>query len=66
MTRADDANSCFDRGFNCAQAVLSSCCEQYGMSKEEAFKEQGFHSTRCTKYVRDAAGIASDILDRQG
>ena len=41
MTRADDAVACFDRGYNCAQAVLSSCCEQYGMSKEEAYKVSG-------------------------
>jgi C_GCAxxG_C_C family probable redox protein len=38
MTRADDAVACFGRGFNCAQSVLSACCEQYGMSKEEALK----------------------------
>ena len=38
MTRADDATACFNRGFNCAQSVLSSFCERYGMSKEEAFK----------------------------
>jgi C_GCAxxG_C_C family probable redox protein len=147
MTRADDAAACFGCGFNCAQAVRSSCCEQYGMSKEEAlkvscafgagmgrmgetcgavsgglmaiglkhgkyregddaakektyalaqelarrfrerngsvvckellgldigtpegaktFKEKEFHSTRCTKYVRDAAEIVSDLTDRQ-
>lgn len=38
MTRADDAKSCFDSGFNCAQAVFSAFCEQYGMGKEEAFR----------------------------
>lgn len=41
MTRADDAVACFDRGYNCAQAVLSSCSEQYGMSKEDAYKVAG-------------------------
>jgi C_GCAxxG_C_C family probable redox protein len=29
------------------------------------FKEKGLHSALCTKFVRDAAEIASDILDRQ-
>ncbi len=147
MTRADDAAACFGRGFNCAQAVLSSCCEPYGMNKEEAlkvscafgagmgrlggtcgavtgafmaiglkygkylegdeapkektyaltqefarrfrerngstvcrellgldigtpggaktFKEKGYHASRCTKYVRDAAKIVAEMLDRQ-
>jgi C_GCAxxG_C_C family probable redox protein len=36
MTRADDAAATFGRGFNCAQSVLSACCEPYGMSKEQA------------------------------
>jgi C_GCAxxG_C_C family probable redox protein len=38
MTRADDAAATFGRGFNCAQSVLSACCEPYGMSKEQALK----------------------------
>jgi C_GCAxxG_C_C family probable redox protein len=38
MTWENDAAACFSRGFNCAQSVLSSCCEPYGMSKEEALK----------------------------
>ena len=53
MTRADDAVDCFDRGFNCAQAVLSAFCEQFGMSKEQAFKAScafgaGMGRTSCT------------------
>jgi C_GCAxxG_C_C family probable redox protein len=147
MSRADDAKSCFDRGFNCAQSVLYVFCDEYGMSKEEALKvscafgggmgrtgctcgavsgacmalglkygmyregdqdakektyalagefarrfkasngslmctellgcdlgtpegmkamkEQNLHKTKCTKYVRDAAEIAADLLDRR-
>lgn len=38
MSKADDAVSCFNCGFNCAQAVLSSYSEELGMSKEQAFK----------------------------
>ena len=146
MTIPDDAAATFGRGFNCAQSVLSSCCERYGMSREEAlkvscafgagmgrlggtcgavtgaymaiglkygkcreddepakektyaltqefarrfgerngstvcrellgldmgtpegmkiFKEKGYHAGRCTKYVRDAAGIVTELLDR--
>lgn len=146
MTRADDAAATFGRGFNCAQSVLSACCEPYGMSREQAlrvscafgagmgrqgatcgavtgaymaiglkygkyregdeapkektyaltqefarrfierngsmacrellgldlgtpegaktFKEKGYHASRCTKYVRDAAEIVAEMLDR--
>ncbi len=53
MTKADDAVACFDRGFNCAQAVLYVFCEEYGMSKEEALKVScafggGMGRTGCT------------------
>lgn len=38
MSRAEEAVSCFNGGFNCSQAVLSTYSEQLGMDKEIAFK----------------------------
>jgi C_GCAxxG_C_C family probable redox protein len=38
--RIDEALECFDRGekFNCAQAILSTYCEDLGLDKETALK----------------------------
>ncbi len=38
MSRADEAIQCFDQGFNCAQAVFSTYCEQLGVDKKTALK----------------------------
>jgi C_GCAxxG_C_C family probable redox protein len=38
MSRAEEAVSCFNKGFSCSQAVLSTYSEQYGMDKADAFK----------------------------
>ncbi|OPY27681.1 MAG: putative redox-active protein (C_GCAxxG_C_C) [Methanocella sp. PtaU1.Bin125] len=38
MSKADDAVSCFSRGFNCSQAVFSAFSEENGMSREDALK----------------------------
>jgi len=37
-TKIEAAVDLFNRGFNCAQAVLSSHCEEYGLSEELAKK----------------------------
>ncbi len=74
MTRADDAVSCFDRGYNCAQAVLLSFCEQYGMSKEVAFKVScafgaGMGRTSCTCGAVSGACMAIGLkygMDKEG
>jgi len=36
--RVDEAVSCFHEGFNCAQAILSTYCEEFGMDKQTALK----------------------------
>jgi C_GCAxxG_C_C family probable redox protein len=41
MSKADSAVQCFTDGFNCAQAVLSSNSETYGLDKETAYKVSG-------------------------
>jgi C_GCAxxG_C_C family probable redox protein len=38
MNRVDQAVSCFKRGVNCSQAVLSTYCEQFGLAKEAALR----------------------------
>ncbi len=38
MSKADEACKCFDEGFNCAQAVLSTYSEQFGLDKKTALK----------------------------
>ncbi len=35
------AVTCFSQGFSCSQAVLISHCEEYGLSKELAYKVSG-------------------------
>ncbi|GMO51107.1 MAG: C-GCAxxG-C-C family protein [Treponemataceae bacterium] len=37
-TKADEAEELFNNGFNCAQAVLSSHCEDFGLDGETAKK----------------------------
>jgi C_GCAxxG_C_C family probable redox protein len=41
MSEQDYAVKCFTDGFNCAQAVLSSRSEEFGLTKETAFKVAG-------------------------
>ncbi len=38
MSRANEAAACFNQGFNCAQAVFSTYCEQLGMDKKTGLK----------------------------
>lgn len=38
MCQANEAVKCFDSGFNCAQAVFSTYCEQLGLDKKTALK----------------------------
>lgn len=38
MSKSDDAIRCFQEGFNCAQAVLSTYCEQFDLDRETALK----------------------------
>jgi C_GCAxxG_C_C family probable redox protein len=38
MSKTDCAVTCFNSGFNCSQAVLSTYCEQLGLDKETALK----------------------------
>ncbi len=37
-SKCDEAIKCFNAGFNCSQAVLSTYCERLGLSKETALK----------------------------
>jgi len=41
MSKANCAVDCFTNGFNCAQAVLSTYCEQLGLDKTTALKIAG-------------------------
>jgi C_GCAxxG_C_C family probable redox protein len=38
MGNADKAAAMFEEGFSCSQAVLAAYCEQFGLSKEQAYK----------------------------
>lgn len=38
QSKTNDAVTCFQSGFNCAQAILSTYCEEFGMDKETALK----------------------------
>ena len=37
-SKAKEAVACFNDGFNCAQAVLSTYCEQFGLDRETALR----------------------------
>jgi C_GCAxxG_C_C family probable redox protein len=41
MNHSEAALACFNNGFNCAQAVLTSCCETVGLDRETALKVAG-------------------------
>jgi len=38
QSKVKDAIACFNGGFNCAQAIVATYCEQFGMDKETALK----------------------------
>jgi C_GCAxxG_C_C family probable redox protein len=38
MGNADKAAAMFKEGFSCSQAVLAAYCDQFGLSKEQAYK----------------------------
>lgn len=38
MSKITTAIECFKNGFNCAQAVFTSYCEEYGIDKETGLK----------------------------
>lgn len=38
VSKANEAVECFNHGFNCAQAVLVTYCEQFGLDRETALK----------------------------
>lgn len=38
MSNVDSAVKCFNNGFNCTQAILSTYCEQFGLDRETALK----------------------------
>ena len=37
-SKADDAVACFNDGFNCAQSVFSTYCEEFGVDKTSGLK----------------------------
>jgi len=41
QNKVDEAIACFDERFNCAQAVLSTYCEEFDMDKQLALKVAG-------------------------
>ena len=38
MSKVNDAVSCFNDGFNCSQAILSTYCETFGLDKKTALQ----------------------------
>ena len=38
QSKINEAVACFQDGFNCSQAVVSTYCEQFGLDKETALK----------------------------
>ena len=37
-SKANEAVACFDEGFNCSQAILSTYCEEFGIDKKTALQ----------------------------
>jgi len=38
QSKVKDAVACFNDGFNCSQAILSTYCEEFGLDKKAALK----------------------------
>ena len=38
QSKVNEALECFSNGFNCAQAIFSTYCEEFGMDKKTALK----------------------------
>ena len=38
QSKAKDAVACFNEGFNCSQAIMSTYCEQFSLERETALK----------------------------
>ena len=38
QSKANDAVACFTDGFNCAQAIFSTYCEEFGLDKKSALQ----------------------------
>ena len=38
QSKADEAVACFQDGFNCAQAILATYCEEFGMDRTTALR----------------------------
>lgn len=38
QSKVDEAMACFNGGFNCAQAILSTYCEEFGLDKKAALQ----------------------------
>ena len=38
QSKVNEAVACFNDRFNCAQSILSTYCEEFGLDKETAFK----------------------------
>lgn len=38
QSKVDQAVACFNDGFNCAQAILSTYCEEFGLDRETALQ----------------------------
>lgn len=41
MSRNEQGSQCFEQGFNCTQVVLSTFCDDYGLSKDVGLKIAG-------------------------
>lgn len=39
--KSERAAACFDQGFHCAQAVLSTCAPEFGLSRQNALRVAG-------------------------
>ena len=52
-TKADMAIAFHDKGYNCAQAVACSFCQEFGVAEEEMFHRTGKQRWRSGKRQTD-------------
>lgn len=63
MDFAAEAKNLFEQGYNSSQAVFTAGSQQLGLSRETARNRPGAFD-QCPEYVRIAAQLAADELDR--
>ncbi len=62
MTNGERAEQIFKEGFNCAQAILTTYCEKYGMNVDEASKISCGFGAGCGRQSLTCGAVSGAFL----